>query len=323
MATIEREQSSALAKAGRRGVGYRLLADLSTTRRRAGRPVPAHRIAAVPRAANERWLRIDSRRRWLPDLRATFRARQLLLLLCRRDITVMYRQTVLGSIWIVVAPLLSAGLFTFVFGQVAHLSTGGVPYFAFSYAGLLAWNLFSSTLTGAATSIVANSALFTRIHFPRLVLPLSKLAPTLINAAISCVVMFVLLVVYQIGFSLRLLLLPVWLLLAVLLSMGCSLVLSAVAVLYRDVQYVIQAIIPILMFLSPVAYSTDAVPESVRLLYLLNPVATIIDGCRWSLVGHTQLSGWAVVYTVATTFACLVVGLVVFARLENKFADVV
>ena len=141
--------------------------------------------------------RIDSRRRWFPDLGAVFRSRQLLLLLCRRNITVMYRQTVMGSIWLVVAPVISAGLLSFVFGRVAHLSSGGVPYFAFTFAGLLAWNLFSSSVTGAASSLVSNSSLFTRIYFPRLLLPLSALAPVLANAAISCCVMFVLLVAYK------------------------------------------------------------------------------------------------------------------------------
>ena len=147
-----------------------------------------------------RLLRIDSRRRWFPDLGAVFRSRQLLFLLCRRNITVLYRQTVMGSIWLVVAPVISAGLLSFVFGRVAHLSSGGVPYFAFTFAGLLAWNLFSSSVTGAAGSLVSNSTLFTRIYFPRLLLPLSALAPNVVNTGISCAVMFFLLVAYKIGF---------------------------------------------------------------------------------------------------------------------------
>src|ERR1700733_6061566 len=176
-------------------------------------------------------LRIDSRRRWFPDLRAAWASRELLLLLCRRDVTVLYRQTVLGSAWILISPLISALLFTVVFGRVARLSSGGVPYFPFSYAGLLAWTLFSSSLTGASSSIVSSQALFTRIYFPRIILPISQLAGPLINTAISTCVMFVLLVAYHIGFSLRLLLLPAWLGLAILLSVGVSLTLSSIAVL--------------------------------------------------------------------------------------------
>ena len=277
-------------------------------------------------ALDDRWLRIDSRRPWFPDLGAVFRYRQLLLLLCRRNITILYRQTTLGSVWLVVQPVISAGLLSFVFGRVAHLSSGGVPYFAFTFAGLLAWNLFSSSVTGATGSLLQNSTLFTRIYFPRLLLPLSSLAPTLLNTGISCGVMFCLLVAYKIGFSYRLLLLPFWLGLDILFSVGLSLMLSSLAVLRRDVQYVTQAVIPLLLFLTPVAYSVAEVPARLRTIYLLNPVATIVEGCRWSLVGKTHLgivSMWAVAYTIVMTLLSLGAGLVVFTRLERKFADVV
>ncbi len=273
-----------------------------------------------------RMWRIDSRRRWFPDLGAVFSSRHLLWLLCRRNVTVLYRQTTLGSIWLVIAPVISAGLLSFVFGRVAHLSSGGVPYFAFTFAGLLAWNLFATSVTGTTTSLTSNSTLFTRIYFPRLLLPLSALAPNLVNTGISCCVMFVLLVAYKIGFTYRLLLLPAWLGLALLLSVGVSLMLSSMAVLRRDVQYATQAVVPLLLFVTPVAYSVASVPPDLRAIYLLNPMATIVEGCRWSLVGSTHLgivSMWAIAYTVAITFLVLIAGLVVFARLEWKFADVV
>jgi lipopolysaccharide transport system permease protein len=277
-------------------------------------------------ALDNRWLRIDSGRPWFPDLGAVLRSRQLLYLLCRRNITVMYRQTVLGSIWLVVNPVISAGLLSFVFGRVAHLSSGGVPYFPFTFAGLLAYNLFSNSVTGAASSLTSNSSLFTRIYFPRLLLPFSALAPTLLNTGISCGVMFVLLLAYKVGFSYRLLLLPFWLGLALLLSVGVSLMLSSMAVFRRDVGYATQVVMPLLLFVTPVAYSVAAVPPGLRTIYLLNPLATIVEGCRWSLVGKTHLgiiSMWAIAYTTAITLLSLVAGLVVFARLERKFADVV
>jgi lipopolysaccharide transport system permease protein len=284
---------------------------------------PMNSLLADDSAPPTHFMRIDSRRRRFPDLRAAFASRELLLLLCRRDVTVLYRQTVLGSVWILVSPIISALLFTVVFGRVAGLSSGGVPYFPFSYAGLLAWTLFSSSLSGASSSIVSNQTLFTRIYFPRIILPVSQLAGPLINTAISTGVMFVLLIAYHIGFSLRLLLLPAWLGLAILLSVGVSLSLSSIAVLYRDVQYVVAAVLPMLLFLTPVAYSSSNVPQNLKFLYTLNPMATIVEGSRWSLVGHTSLSLGAVGYTIALTLALLVVGLMVFARLERKFADVV
>jgi len=268
-------------------------------------------------------LRIDSRRHWIPDLRELLRAGQLIVLLGRRDITVRYRQTVLGSVWIFTGPLVSAGLFTFVFGRVAKLPSGGVPYFAFSYAGLLGWNLFSSTLSGASTSLNSNSSLISKIYFPRLVLPLASVASTLINTAISFGMMLVVLVAYGIGFSTHMLLLPVWLLLAMVLAIGMGLIFTAFAVRYRDVNYVTTVFTSLLLYLSPVAYSTSAVPAELRRFYLLNPLTTIVEGCRWSLLGDANLSPWAIAYTVALSAGALIIGAAVFTRLEWGFADVI
>jgi lipopolysaccharide transport system permease protein len=276
-----------------------------------------------PAAASGRRIRIDSRRRWFPDLGQLVRYRQLVVLLGRRDITVRYRQTILGSIWIFAGTLVTAGLFSFVFGRVADLPSGGVPYFAFSYAGLLAWNLFSSTLTTASTSLNPNSSLISKIYFPRLVLPLSTLASTLVTTVISLGVMAVLLVVYGIALTPRILLLPVWLGLALVLAMGISLALTALSVSYRDINYITPVLTSVLLYLSPVAYSIDAVPANLRDLILLNPLSTIVEGTRWSVLGSGSLTGWAIVYTVALTIGALVGGLTVFARLESNFADVI
>jgi lipopolysaccharide transport system permease protein len=279
---------------------------------------PAVAIVAVGRR-----LRIDSRRRWFPNLGELLRYRQLVVLLGRRDITVKYRQTVLGSIWIFAGPLVSAGLFSFVFGQVAKLPTGGVPYFAFSYAALLGWNLFSNTLSSASTSLNSNSGLITKIYFPRLVLPLSTVASTLLSTAIGFVIMLVLIAGYGIGFSLQMLLLPIWLLLAIVLGLGIGLILTAFAVLYRDVNYLTAVFTQLLLYLSPVAYSVRAVPANLRNFYLLNPLTTIVEGCRWSLLGDGSLSAWAIAYTVALTLGVFTVGLAIFAHRESRFADVI
>ncbi|MGH8984767.1 MAG: ABC transporter permease [Acidimicrobiia bacterium] len=268
-------------------------------------------------------VRIDSRHRWFPDLGALLRYRQLLVLLSRRNITVKYRQTVLGFVWIFAGPLVSAGLFSFVFGQIAGLPSDGDPYFAFTYAGLLGWNLFSTGLTSASTSLTSNTPLITKIYFPRLVLPLATVPSTLLNTVISIGVMAVLLLIYGIGPSLQLLVLPVWLFLAIVLAMGIGLVLTAISVSYRDVNYLTPVLIPLAMYVSPVAYSVEAVPENLRTLYLLNPLTTIVEGCRWSLLGNASLSGWAIAYTVALTLGALSVGLALFARLESSFADVI
>lgn len=273
--------------------------------------------------ASGRRLRIDSRRRWFPDLGEFASYFHLVVLLGRRDITAKYRQTVLGTVWIFGGPVVTAVLFAFVFGRVADLPSGGFPYFVFSYAGLLGWNLFSSTLGNVASSINTNSSLVTKIYFPRLVLPLSAVASTLVNLAISFCIMLVFLLAFDIGFSTQLVLLPFWLLLAFLLAMGIGLVLTAFAVTYRDVNYVTPVFTSLLLYLSPVAYSVEAVPENLQSLYLLNPLTTIIEGCRWSLLGSGSLTAWAIVYTVVVTIVSFIVGLVVFTRRQQGFADVI
>jgi len=243
--------------------------------------------------------------------------------LSRRNITVKYRQTVLGLVWLFGGPLVSAGLFTFVFSSVAKLPSNGIPYFAFSYAGLLGWNLFSNLLSSVAQSLTSNEGLITKIYFPRLTLPLSTVASTLINTVISLGITMILVVLYHLGFSLKLLLFPVWLVLAMMLAMGIGLVLAAAQVSYRDVNFVVPIFTSVLMYLSPVAYSTSAVPPELRKFYLINPLTTIVEGCRWSLLGRATLSGGAIVYTVVLSAVVLLGGMSLFARMEARFADVI
>jgi lipopolysaccharide transport system permease protein len=269
-------------------------------------------------------IRIDSRRQRFPDLRELLRYRQLVVMLGRRDITVRYRQTILGTIWIFAGALVTAGLFSFVFGRIAELPSGGVPYFVFSYAGLLAWNLFSSALSGAGSSLAPNSALISKIYFPRLVLPLSTLASTFLNTLLSFAIMLVLLVAYGIPITEQMLTLPLWLLLGAVLAMGVGLFLGAYSVAYRDVNYATPVLVSVLLYLSPVAYSLAAVPANLRDLYLLNPLATVIEGARWALLGGTYLPpAWAIAYTVVLSLGALVIGMSVFARREWGFADVI
>jgi lipopolysaccharide transport system permease protein len=217
----------------------------------------------------------------------------------------------------------SAGLFTFVFGRVAKLPSNGFPYFAFSYAGLLGWGLFSTMLSNVSSSLNSNSTLISKIYFPRLVLPFSTNGSTFISTGISFAMMLVILAIYDIGFSVRILVLPFWLLLAMMLAMGLGLAFGSSAVLYRDVNYLTPMFTQLLLFLSPVAYGIEAVPQDLRRLYLLNPFTTIVSGCRWSLLGEASLSKWAIVYTSVLALGVLSIGLANFARLESSFADVI
>jgi len=281
-------------------------------------------MTAAAAGASTRRTRIDSSRRWLPDTRELIAYQQLVVLFGRRDLTARYRQTVFGSLWVFAGPLVSAGLFSFVFGRVADLPTNGVPYFVFSYAGLLAWNLFSGVLTGASTSMTGNGGLITKVYFPRLVIPLSTTASTLLNTAISFCVMVVLLLISGVGISWQIVLLPLWLTPAAFLAMGSALVLTSFAVTYRDINYVTPLATQLLLFLSPVAYSLEAVPPDLRNLYLLNPLTSIVEGCRWSLLGGSELPpAWAIAYSAAVAIGTLLVGLIVFTRREPGFADVI
>ena len=271
-----------------------------------------------------RVLRIDSRRRKFPDLAELIEYLPLAFLLGRRDITTRYRQTVLGTVWIFAGALVTAGLFSFVFGRVARLPSDGYPYFIFSYTGLLVWNLYSNVLTSVSGSLNSNGTLISKIYFPRLVLPLSTLAGNLLNLAISFGIMIVLLFAFGIGITWHMVLLPVWLLLGLMLGVGAGLVLASFSVAYRDIGYLTPVLTSILLYLSPVAYSISAVPESLRNVYLLNPIASVIEGCRWSALGRAYVPPtWAIVYSFAFAVALLLVGLSIFSYRESHFADVI
>ena len=223
----------------------------------------------------------------LPEL---WQARDLLLSLAARDVKLRYRQTALGILWVVLQPLIAAGIFTFVFGKVARLpAPEGVPYLVFSFAGLLAWNAFNATLTKSSSCLVGNAQLVSKVYFPRLILPLSTVVSVLLDFAVSLVVMALLLMIFHVPPHLSLLLLPAWLGLIVLLALGVGLYGAALMVSYRDVQYVLPVATQFLLYASPVGYALSAVPARWRDLFALNPLTGLLEGFRWSLLGVGHL----------------------------------
>ncbi len=240
----------------------------------------------------------------------------------RRDLTLRYRQTAVGVAWVILQPLLGAGIFTFVFGKVAHLSSDGVPYFVFSYAGLWIWNAFNSTITAASPSILNYSTMVTKVYFPRVILPLSVTTASVINAGVSLCMLFVLLGIYHIPFTLHLLTVPLWLLLALVMAQGPALLFAALMVRYRDVSYVQPVLIQFLMFLTPVVYSTTAV-HSFRWIMSINPLTGLLNGGRWALLGLGHLSLASTLYTVAMAGVFAVIGGMVFEQMERTFSDVI
>jgi len=268
---------------------------------------------------------ITPRRSWAPARPAELWAfRGVLARLAARDVTLRYRQTVLGALWVIVQPLLGAGILTFVFSRVASLpAPAGVPYFVFSLAGMVAWTAFSQSVTRASTSLVGNVALVDKVFFPRLLLPLSALLSTGVDVGVSLVLLLVLLPATGVGIGLPVLLLPAWLLLIGGLAMGVGLVSAALAVRYRDVGYVVPVALQLALFASPVAYSVASVPRGSRAVFLANPLCSLLEAVRWSTVGTPLPSGAALAYSSAAAAVVLAAGLAVFGRRERQFADVI
>jgi len=265
------------------------------------------------------------RRSWLPPSpREVWDFRGLLVRFCARDITLRYRQTALGVVWVVLQPLLAAGILSFVFGSVAGLPPpAGIPYYVFSLVGTVAWTTFSQIATRGASSLVGNAAMVQKVFFPRILLPLSTALSTMVDVGISLVLLAVLLVVYGIAPGAAIVTFPVWLALFVALGLGLALAAGALMVRYRDVGFMLPVGVQFLLFLSPVAYTLASVPAGSRTLYELNPLAGLLEGLRWSVLGTSAPSAGLALYSIASTVVLFVIGLVTFHRLERGFADVI
>jgi lipopolysaccharide transport system permease protein len=262
--------------------------------------------------------------RWAPlHLRELWHFRDLMVRFVARDVTLRYRQTVLGVIWVILQPLLAAGAFSFVFGRVAGLSSGGVPYFAFAFVGMLAWNVFSASVTRMSTSLTSNSGLVSKIYFPRVILPLSVLGSVLLDFVVALGMFVVIFFVADLTATSSLLTLPLWLALVVMLATGIGVLSAALMVPYRDVQFIVPFGMSMLLYVSPVGYSLASVPASARTLYELNPLTGILEGFRWCMLGTGELNVFATMWAIGATLVVFVVGVIAFAHMERRFADVI
>ena len=259
------------------------------------------------------------------DLHELAEFRDLLLELARRDIKLRYRQTALGIAWVVLQPLVAAGVLNFAFGIVAGVRPPGGSYFLFTFVGLLAWNLFSLTLSKTSLSLVGNSYLVSKVYFPRLILPLSGTLSTLLDFAVALVVCLGLLVLYGFLPHPLIVLVPMWIGLIFCLALGAGFIAAALTVHYRDVQHILPIVIPFLLYASPVAYDVTQIPaEYQTAFYLVNPLAALISGLRASLLPGSQLPplvfiAWSAMFAAAL----FLLGAAVFKRTERSFADVV
>lgn len=283
-----------------------------TTQQSEKRAVPAPYIVLRPRRG---WQALDLGEIW--------QFRDLLLALAVRDIKLRYRQTALGVLWVVLQPLIAAGIFAFVFGRVARLASPGGSYFLFAYAGLIGWQAFYTTLTRAGTSLLQNASLISRVYFPRLVLPLSVAFAVVIDFGVSLLLLLGLMLAQSAFPPAGFLTFPLWLGALVLLGAGIGLYASAVMARYRDVQYVLPVFSQLLLYASPVGYATSAVPDSARVFFLLNPLAGLLDALRWSLLGSPAPHWPAVLYATGMSSVIFLCGLFAFRHLERNLADII
>jgi lipopolysaccharide transport system permease protein len=258
-----------------------------------------------------------------PPVRELWAYRDLFIFLAWRDIAVKYKQTALGVMWAVLQPLMTAAVFAFVFGRVARVSSEGVPYMLFALAGLVVWQLFASVLTRASGSLVGNAGLLSKVYFPRLIIPLASALPALLDFVVTFSVLLVMAVGFGVLPSWRLILVPVLLLLAFMTALGAGLWLAALHVRFRDVAHLVPFLIQFWMFASPVLYPTSLVPPGWRTVFMLNPVAPIVDGFRWAVLGVGTVRGDALALSAGISVALLTTALMFFTRTEETFADVV
>jgi len=261
------------------------------------------------------------------QLRALWEYRELLYFLVWRDLKVRYRQTALGALWIVIQPLVSMVVFSFLFGTLLRVPSGEVPYPIFVYAALLPWNYFASSLTRSSTSIVGSAHLITKVYFPRLIIPIAGVLSGLVDFGIAFLVLVSMMAYYGVIPTPATLLLPVFLLLAMLTALGFSLWLSALNVRFRDVNYLIPFLIQVWMYVTPVIYGTTLIPERFRFLLGLNPMTGVVEGFRWALLGarlaDAQAPGPLFAASVLISLAVLVSGVIFFRTTERTFADIV
>jgi lipopolysaccharide transport system permease protein len=281
----------------------------------ADRPYGAEAVPVTIIKPSSGWISLNLREMW--------QYRELLLFLAWRDISVRYKQTLLGAAWAIIQPFFSMIVFSLFFGQLAKVPSEGVPYPIFNYTAMLPWTYFATSITASSNSLVGSANLLSKVYFPRLVIPLASVLPALVDFCIAFVVLLAMMLYYGIAPTLNALYLPAFLLLALVTALGVGLWLSAMNVQYRDIRYVVPFLVQFWMFLSPVVYASSLVPEQWQMLYGVNPMAGVIEGFRWAMLGTGDGPGPMLAVSVGAALVLLISGAFYFRRMEKTFADVV
>lgn len=271
---------------------------------------------------------IDSQKKWrYVDFKELIYYKDLFYFLVLRDITVLYKQTVLGILWAIVNPLFQMVLFSVIFGKLAEINSEGIPYPIFSFAAILPFNYFSQSLSGASGSLIGNTSVLTKVYFPRILVPLTPVTSKLADFSIAFVILIIMMIIYQIVPSADIVFLPLLILLMILTSMGIGMWLSSLAIQYRDVKFAISFITTFLLYSAPVVFPASMIAEkfgyNYYLLYGLYPMAGVIEGFRSSLLGFKPMPWDLIGMGSISALILFISGIFYFKRTERIFADVV
>ena len=291
---------------------------------------PPLRVAVIPGRnntpavpANLPRTRREPTKGWAwPKLRELWEYRELVYFFAWRDIKVRYKQTVLGALWAIIQPFFTMVIFSLFFGRLAKVPSDGLPYPIFSYAALVPWTFFSNALTQASNSLVLSSNMIKKIYFPRLALPIATVLAGVVDFVLAFVVLLGMMLFYGLVPTLNILWLPLFLLLALVTSLGVGLWFSAMNVQFRDVHYTIPFLTQAWLFVTPIAYPSSLLSEPWRTLYGLNPMAGVVDGFRWALLGTDTAPGPMTIVSAVVALTLFVSGTFYFRRMEQSFADV-
>jgi lipopolysaccharide transport system permease protein len=258
-----------------------------------------------------------------PDIKELWEYRDLMFFMVWRDLTSRYRQTALGPLWILLQPLMSMVLYTFLFGVIAQMPSEGKPYAVYSYVALLPWGFFSTAFSAGVNSLSSGISLSSKVYFPRLVVALSNIISSLVDLTISFLILLGMITAYGITPNWGIVYLPIFLFIAAITGLGFGLWFSGLVVRYRDVSQITSFLMRIWMYVTPVVYSSEIVPENLRPLYRLNPMTGVVDGFRWALLNTQEAPQWLYIgFSTVVAFIALAIGLLIFRRAERDIVDV-
>ena len=249
--------------------------------------------------------------------------RELVYILATREVSLRYRQTILGVIWVIIQPLLASAVFTLVFGMLLNAPSDNVNYALFTFVGMLPWGVFSQSLQKSGNSLIREIRLITKIFFPRIIIPTATILATLLDFLVSFILLLGIMAFTSTAFSLSLLTLPFFLAITYMIALGLGVFFAAINVFYRDFTYVLPFIVQVWLYISPIAYSDKLIPQNWKWVYDINPMVGVISGFRWAVFQSTEFPASSVLYSFIVSLVIFFGGIFMFTKFERKFADVV